>query len=100
MSTTRRAHAAAVLAVAVLAAAVACGGGRSRERPQPSLASSAGAAVDLGLIRDAWREPDKHGKGELRLRIERFLSKYGDDPTTAVARVYLVLLVLDEEGPA
>lgn len=77
-----------------LAAPYACTTQRET-RPVASLASTAPAGVDFQAIRDAWLNPSRVGRIELRAMIEAFLKKYPKDGLVPVARAYVAVICMD-----
>ncbi len=80
------------------ALAVACGGaGRRVVRPSVTLASTPATAEEIAEIREAWGDIETRGQEGLRLRIERFLKRNADDGAAPLARVYLTLVLMNED---
>lgn len=50
----------------------------------------------MAELRQAWSDDTGYGRGELKLKMQRFLSKYPNDGTAPLARVYLAFLLLGE----
>lgn len=79
-----------------VAASNACGGTSRRTRPIATLASSPEAAIEIAEIRQAFGDPGGHGREEVRLRVNRFLSRFPEDDAVPLARTYLTFLLLDD----
>jgi ABC-type branched-subunit amino acid transport system substrate-binding protein len=84
------------LLLAVVLTANACGGGAKQKKPAASLSSTPAAAGEMAEIRQAWNDAGGHGRTELKLKIQRFLSRFADDGAAPLARVYLAFLLVND----
>ncbi len=64
-------------------------------RPVASLASTAAAGVDFQAIRDAWLNPSRVSRADLRTMLDQFVAKYPKDGLVPVARAYVAFLCMD-----
>ncbi len=77
-------------------ALLSCGGRRRSDRPTPTLASSPEAETEIVAIREEWSDLAHRSREALRLRLQRYLTKYPDDGAVPLVHVYLAFLALDD----
>ncbi len=85
----------AYVAVALACAFFACGRGGGGDRPVAPLASTTFSANLFDAIREAWNDPTQSGRDRLRRMLRQFLAAYPNDGLAPLARLYLVLSLME-----
>ena len=84
--------------LATLGAGLGCGASQSEStRPVPSLASTPAAQRDFRVLYDAWNNSPDAAKGKLEPPLRAFIAKHPADGRTPLVRVYLALVLMDQE---
>jgi hypothetical protein len=70
--------------------------GTKEPAPVAALADTTGAGIEFAPIRDEWDDPSDKGQARLRQKLELFLARHPEDGLAPLARIYLVLSLMDE----
>lgn len=77
-----------------------CGAGQEAHQPTPSLSETRDAQAAFRTIVQRWFEQDEAQRPPLRASLERFLTRYPNDPRAANARVLLAwIAIVNDDQP-